>query len=74
MDRALRPAHRGTQVHLRAAAGHPFFHEGKFLGPFVYGLKMERDLDTLQRVYTEDATKPQPLRFFCSGDTTSSGA
>ena len=25
-------------------------HEGKFLGPFVYGLKMERDMDTLQRV------------------------
>ena len=31
-----------------------FFHEGKFLGPFVYDLKMERDLDTLQRVYTDD--------------------
>ena len=45
-----------------------FIHEGKFLGPFVYGFKMERDLDTLQRVYTEDHTKPQPLRFFCSGD------
>jgi peptide/nickel transport system permease protein len=46
-----------------------FIHEGKFLGPFVYGFKMERDLDTLQRVYTEDTTKPQPLRFFCSGES-----
>ena len=44
-------------------------HEGKFLGPFVYGLKMERDLDTLQRVYTEDTTKPQKLRFFCLGES-----
>ncbi len=44
-----------------------FFHDGSFLGPFVYGLKMERDLDTLQRVYTKDLTKPQPLRFLCSG-------
>jgi peptide/nickel transport system permease protein len=44
-----------------------FFHDGSFLGPFVYGLKMERDLDNLQRVYTKDLTKPQPLRFFCSG-------
>lgn len=44
-----------------------FFHEGSFRGPFVYGLKMERNLDTLQRVYTPDLTKPQPLRFFCSG-------
>jgi len=48
------------QVHL--------FHEGKFLGPFVYGHKTARDLETLQRVYTPDPTKPQPLRFFCLGD------
>jgi peptide/nickel transport system permease protein len=46
-----------------------FIHEGKFLGPFVYGLKMERDMDTLQRVYTDDLTKPQQIRFFCSGET-----
>jgi peptide/nickel transport system permease protein len=46
-----------------------FFHEGKFLGPFVYGLKMERDMDTLQRVYVDDTTKPQQIRFFCLGET-----
>jgi peptide/nickel transport system permease protein len=45
-----------------------FVHEGSFIGPFVYGLKMDRDLDTLQRVYSEDKTKPQKLRFFCQGD------
>src|SRR5260370_42563709 len=44
------------------------FHEGSFLGPFVYGLKMERDPDTLQRVYVPDDTKPQQLRFFCKRD------
>jgi peptide/nickel transport system permease protein len=44
------------------------FHEGKFLGPFVYNLKMERDMDTLQRVYKEDLAKPQQIRFFCSGE------
>jgi peptide/nickel transport system permease protein len=44
------------------------FHEGRFLGPFVYELKMERDPDTLQRVYAEDRGKPQQLRFFCKGD------
>ncbi len=49
------------QVHL--------FHEGKFLGPFVYGHKTTRDMETLQRVYTPDPTKPQPLRFFCLGDS-----
>ncbi len=45
------------------------FHEGQFLGPFVYGLKTTRDMETLQRVYTPDPTKPQPLRFFCLGDS-----
>jgi peptide/nickel transport system permease protein len=45
------------------------FHEGQFLGPFVYGLKTTRDMETLQRVYTPDPTRPQPLRFFCLGDS-----
>ena len=44
------------------------FHDGKFIGPFVYELSIKRDMDTLQRVYTPDTTKPQPLRFFCSGE------
>ena len=44
------------------------FHEGAFMGPFVYGLKMERDPATLQRVYSPDPTKPQQLRFFCFGE------
>ena len=44
------------------------FHDGKFVGPFVYDLTISRDMDTLQRVYKPDTTKPQPLRFFCSGE------
>ena len=44
------------------------FHDGSFLGPFVYAQKMTRDMDTLQRVYTEDLGKPQQLRFFCRGE------
>jgi peptide/nickel transport system permease protein len=44
------------------------FHDGQFLGPFVYALKTTRDMETLQRVYTPDPTRPQPLRFFCLGD------
>ncbi len=49
------------QVHL--------FHEGSFLGPFVYAYQMKRDPDTLQRVYTPDTSKPQQLRFFCRGES-----
>jgi peptide/nickel transport system permease protein len=45
------------------------FHDGQLLGPFVYALKTTRDMETLQRVYTPDTTKPQKIRFFCLGDT-----
>ncbi|HEY5636726.1 MAG TPA: ABC transporter permease [Burkholderiales bacterium] len=44
------------------------FHEGEFVGPFVYGYSMKLDMETLRRVYTPDPTKVQPLRFFCLGD------
>ena len=44
------------------------FHNGSFVGPFVYGLNYRLDMENLQRVYTPDTTRPQPLRFFCSGD------
>ncbi len=45
------------------------FHEGEFIGPYVYALKYKLDFETLKRVYTEDTSAPQPIRFFCSGDT-----
>jgi len=44
------------------------FHEGEFVGPFVYGYKQSLDLKTMKRVYVADTTKVQPIRFFCRGD------
>ena len=44
------------------------FHEGKFTGPFVYGIKGTLDMETLKRVYEEDTSKVHPVRFFCRGD------
>ena len=44
------------------------FHEGSFVGPFVYGLDYKLDMETLQRIYTPNPQKVQPLRFFCLGD------
>jgi peptide/nickel transport system permease protein len=44
------------------------FHDGKFVGPFTYGYRMERNPDTLQRVYTPDPTRVHPVRFFCLGE------
>ena len=44
------------------------FHEGEFVGPFVYGYDYELDMRNLQRVYTANLEKVEKLRFFCSGD------
>jgi len=44
------------------------FHEGRFVGPFVYGMKSELDMENLKWVFSEDRTNVQPVRFFCSGD------
>lgn len=44
------------------------FHNGEFVGPFVYARQMSLDMESLRRVYIEDLSSPQPLRFFCSGD------
>ncbi len=45
------------------------FHDGSFLGPFVYEQTKTLDMKTLRRNYTEDRGKPHQLRFFCSGDS-----
>jgi peptide/nickel transport system permease protein len=44
------------------------FHEGQFVGPFVYGRTMELDMDNLKRVYADNRDDVQPIRFFCRGD------
>lgn len=44
------------------------FHDGSFVGPFVYGRTMELDMETLRRVYTDNPDDVQRLRFFCRGD------
>ena len=45
-----------------------FFHDGNFVGPFVYGRKMTLDMDSLKRNYSDDRTNVQPIRFLCRGD------
>ena len=46
-----------------------FFHDGAFVGPFVYGTTFELNMQNLKREYTIDREQIQPLRFFCSGDS-----
>jgi len=45
------------------------FHEGEFIGPFVYGFDYRLNMDNLKREYTPDTTDIQPIRFFCLGDS-----
>ena len=45
------------------------FHEGKFVGPFVYGFDDELNMQNLKREYTPNPDKVHPIRFFCSGDS-----
>jgi peptide/nickel transport system permease protein len=44
------------------------FHEGSFIGPFVYGYDYRLNMETLKREYDENVTRVYPLRFFCEGD------
>ncbi|MBB3233744.1 ABC transporter permease [Phyllobacterium endophyticum] len=46
-----------------------FFHDGNFVGPFVYGREMKLDMESLKRVYTNNGADVEPLRFFCRGDS-----
>lgn len=45
-----------------------FFHQGRFIGPFVYGMNVELNIENLSREYSEDIQVIHPIRFFCSGD------
>jgi len=44
------------------------FHDGQFIGPFVYPYSFKFDLERFQRTYVIDRTRPEPLRFFCAGE------
>ena len=44
------------------------FHEGSFVGPFVYGNSYKLNMETLRREYVPDHSKVEKLRFFCQGD------
>jgi len=51
--------------------GMHLFHEGRFVGPFVYASTFTiRDIDDplFPGFYETDTTKPQFLRFFCQGE------
>ena len=48
-----------------------FFHEGSLIGPYVYGLRVDRQVLRNERrwKYDTDRTKIHRVRFFCRGDS-----
>jgi len=47
---------------------HFFDEKGFHIRPFVYGIKRKIDLETLQKIYSEDKTKKYPIHFFTHGE------
>ncbi|MDK3019018.1 ABC transporter permease [Pseudodonghicola flavimaris] len=45
------------------------WHEGKFVGPYVYRTTSEPDMETFQWKFVPDTSRPIPLKFFCKGDS-----
>jgi len=43
------------------------FDSGRLVWPFVYGYDYRLDMNNLERVYTPNIDKRQPIRFFCRG-------
>jgi peptide/nickel transport system permease protein len=60
---------RNTEFVRAPPQGIHLFHEGSFVGPFVYGYSMKLDVETLRRNYETDTSRPYPLRFFCRSES-----
>lgn len=48
-----------TKIHM--------FHEGKYIGPFVYGIKMERDPVSKRKMYIENKDEIYKIKWFTHG-------
>ena len=47
--------------------GIKLWHEGQFIGPFVYPTVAEADLETFQWKFVPDESRPLKVEFFCQG-------
>ncbi len=59
---------RNTDFLYAPPQGVHLFHEGAFVGPFVYGFSYRLNMENLSREYAPDPNQVQKLRFFCLGD------
>lgn len=52
---------------LAPPTGIHLFHDGQFVGPFVYAMERKRDAETTRVTYEADTSEPLPIRFFTAG-------
>lgn len=45
-----------------------FRHEGRFTRPFVYGISITKDMESMSRIFEEDTSQPYAIRFWTRGD------
>ena len=57
-----------AMVYIQPAKIHIKNPDGKFQRPFIYGIKQERNMETLRMEFTEDKTQILPIYFFIKGD------
>jgi peptide/nickel transport system permease protein len=55
-------------VNLPPTPLHLFDEEGEYIGPFVYGIKQEVDMESFQRIPVEDKERVHRHRFFTRGE------
>jgi peptide/nickel transport system permease protein len=60
--------HRHSGFVYSPPQGVHLFHQGRLTSPFVYPLDFKLNMDTLKRDYVVNRAKPQPIRFFCTGE------
>jgi peptide/nickel transport system permease protein len=63
------PVSRNSQYIYAPPQSVHLFHDGAFVGPFVYGYARTLNMTNLKREYADDPSKVHPLRFFCRGDS-----
>ncbi|WP_264211239.1 ABC transporter permease [Leisingera thetidis] len=63
------PNHRFSEHLFSPPQSIKLFHEGEFIGPFVYPMTSEANLETFQWEFKPDTSRPLKLKFFCEGST-----
>lgn len=59
---------RHTEFLFSPPQGLHLFHEGEFVGPFVYGSNYRLNMENLRREYSDDTSQVRPIRFLCRAD------